>query len=206
MMNKETDVILSILKLSRAMRRCPPDHRENPFPPAVGRLLECVSEHSGVSSRELCEILDLRPSSLSEMLARAESEGLIIRTVDEEDRRVQRVRLSDRGLRIVSDMQSARVEDAKKKTSCLTDEEKEQFCALSDKLSAHLESLASDVPDFMRRPPCPPRRPPCGPRPEGPGFPEPPFPEPPAFPQPDDRKNEKPDGKPNLPPGGRVRC
>ena len=88
MINRENDVILAVLKLSRAMRRCPPDPGKNPFPPAVGRMLECVAENSNVSSRELCELLDVRPSSLSEMMSRAESEGWIIRAVDEEDRRM----------------------------------------------------------------------------------------------------------------------
>ena len=100
-MNKENDVILAVLKLSRAMRRCTPpppppaglsgpegpgpDHPGRPAPcaPAVGRLLACVAENPNVSSRDLCEILDLRPSSLSEILSRAESEGWITRTVDE---------------------------------------------------------------------------------------------------------------------------
>ena len=78
MMNRENDVILAALKLSRAMRRCPPDRREFAFPPAAGRLLECVAANSNVSSRELCEMLDVRPSSLSEMLARAEEKGVKI--------------------------------------------------------------------------------------------------------------------------------
>ena len=60
-----------------------------PFPPALGRLLSCVAENPGVSSRDLCEFLDVRPSSLSEILARAENEGWIIRTVSEEDRRLR---------------------------------------------------------------------------------------------------------------------
>ena len=88
MLNPDERVVFSILKLSRAMRRCPPPRGELPFPPAVGRLLECVAAAPGVSSRELCEALDLRPSSLSEILARAEGEGLLTRAVDEEDRRV----------------------------------------------------------------------------------------------------------------------
>ena len=64
-MNHENNIIQAALKLSRAMRRCPPPPAEHPFPPAVGRLLACVAENPHVSSRDLCEFLDLRPSSLS---------------------------------------------------------------------------------------------------------------------------------------------
>lgn len=176
-MNKENDVILAVLKLSRAMRRCTPpppppaglsgpeghgpDHPGRPAPcaPAVGRLLACVAENPNVSSRDLCEILDLRPSSLSEILTRAESEGWITRTVDEADRRVQRVNLSAGGRSFIEQMEAARKKDLERKTACFTEEEKAQFCALCDRLSTHLESLALDLPGFPPRPEQPPRRP-----------------------------------------------
>ena len=168
MINHDSDVILASLKLARAMRRCPPERREYPFPPAVGRMLDCAAKNPGVSSRELCELLDVRPSSLSEMLARAEADGLLTRTVDEADRRVQRIRLSEKGQRIITEMEDARNLDARKKAACFTEEEKEQFCALCNKLSEHLERLALDLPEDRRMPPDF-RRP-------GPDGPMPPFP------------------------------
>ena len=196
MSNRDADVILACLKLARAMRRIPPERREYPFPPAVGRLLDCAAKNPGVSSRELCEFLDVRPSSLSEMLSRAEAEGFITRTVDEADRRIQRIALSDKGQKAVSDMENARNLEAQKMTSALTDEEKEQFCALCDKLSSHMERLALDLPEDRRMPPPPP----------GPDFP----PRAPGFPHPgpdgqDDEKPRKPD-RPPFPPGGRFKC
>ena len=194
MMNRENDVILAVLKLSRAMRRCPPDPAEHPFPPAVGRLMECIAANPGVSSRDLCEMLDLRPSSLSEMLARAESDGLAVRTVNEEDRRLQRVNLSEKGRALVTRMQEAREADIAKKTACFTDEEKAQFCSLCNRLSEHMESLAADIPDYMRRPPrhhgpFPPHEGPeeYGDAPDSP--PEPPRP-----------------GRLRLPPNAKIRC
>ncbi len=186
MINRENDVILAVLKLSRAMRRCPPDPGKNPFPPAVGRMLECVAENSNVSPRELCELLDVRPSSLSEMMSRAESEGWIVRAVDEEDRRIQRITLSEKGNGVVSRMREAREADYEKKTACFTEEEKAQFCALCNKLSEHLESLASDVPDEMKGPFRQDMPDPDGPDPAGSEF------------------HEKPHRR--LPPGGRMRC
>ena len=196
MANTDVDVILASLKLARAMRRCPPERREYPFPPAIGRLLECAAKNPGVSSRELCEFLDLRPSSLSEMLARAEADGLITRAVDEADRRVQRITLSEKGRKAVTDMEDARDQDARKKTACFTEEEKAQFIALCDKLSAHMERLALDLPEDRRMPPPPP----------GPGFP----PHGPGFPHPGPHRPENKDpeqpGRPRFPPEGRIKC
>ena len=193
MSNIDCDVILASLKLARAMRRCPPERREMPFPPAVGRLLACAAENPGVSSRELCELLDIRPSSLSEMLSRAEADGLLTRAVDEEDRRIQRITLSEKGRRIITDMESARDLDARKKTSCLTEAEKRQFCELCNRLSEHIERLALDLPEDRRMPPHHP----------GPGFP-PPGPGPRHCPP--GPEEDRP-GDPGFPPRGpRIKC
>ncbi len=185
--NLDSDVILAYLKLSRAMRRCPPERKDLPFPPAVGRLLECAAANPGVSSRELCEALDLRPSSLSEILVRAENDGLLCRTVDENDRRVQRVSLTPGGSAVVADMEKVRNEDAKKKTSCLTEEEKKQFCSLCNRLSEHIEKLALELPEGLM--PDHPGLHHSGPRHPG-----------------EDRPGPEGPGRPPFPPGGRFRC
>lgn len=185
--NLDSDVILAYLKLSRAMRRCPPERKDLPFPPAVGRLLECAAANPGVSSRELCEALDLRPSSLSEILVRAENDGLLCRTVDENDRRVQRISLTPGGSAVVADMEKVRNEDAKKKTSCLTEEEKKQFCSLCNRLSEHIEKLALELPEGLM--PDHPGLHHSGPRHPG-----------------EDRPGPEGPGHPPFPPGGRFRC
>ena len=185
--NLDSDVIFAYLKLSRAMRRCPPERKAPPFPPAVGRLLECAAANPGVSSRELCEALDLRPSSLSEILVRAENDGLLCRTVDENDRRVQRVSLTPGGSAVVADMEKVRNEDAKKKTSCLTEEEKKQFCSLCNRLSEHIEKLALELPEGLM--PDHPGLHHSGPRHPG-----------------EDRPGPEGPGRPPFPPGRRFRC
>ena len=191
--NRENDVVLAFLKLSRAMRRCPPEMKNPPFPPAVGRMLDCAARNPRVSSRELCEILDLRPSSLSEMLSRAEADGLITRAADEADRRVQRIDLSPKGRQAVEEMEEARERDARKKTACLNEEEKALFCELCSRLSAHLEKLALDLPEGLE------------PRFRGPRDPE--DRRRPPFPPPEEEPGEPgPEGRPPLPPGGRFRC
>ena len=146
MENPEMKTLFAVLRVSRALKRCPPDLGERPFPPAVGRMMHCVQMNPGVSSRELCEMLDLRPSSLSEMLTRAEEDGLLIRTADESDKRVQHISLSEKGARVIAGIAEAQRADAAKKTACFTPEEKAQMAALCNKLSTHLEKLAIDAP------------------------------------------------------------
>ena len=60
---------------------------------------------------------------------------------------------------LVSDMESARDLDARKKTACLTEAEKEQFVSLCNKLSGHIERLALDLPEDRLPPPGSPRGP-----------------------------------------------
>lgn len=187
------DVLFAVMQLFRAVRRCPPDGAYPRVPPALGRLLMCVRDHAGVSSRELCELLDLRPSSLSEMLSRAEAEGLLTRAADESDRRVQRVFLAEKGAGLVERMTSARQEDLDRKTACFSEEEKRQFVALCAKFRAHLEDIAAKTPDHPGRPGCRrgPRPPFGGEAPDGRGP---------------SREEENPESRPPFPDGARIRC
>ena len=145
--NHPSDVIVAILRLSRALRRCPSEKGKESFPPAVGRLLYCVSKNSGVSSRKLCKLLDLRPSSLSELLSKGEAAGLLERTADENDRRIQHVALTAKGQEAVDRMEAEREEAYRKKISCFSEEEARQFCELSRRLTSHLESLDRPLTD-----------------------------------------------------------
>ena len=135
---RRNDVTRSVLKLMRAMRRRPMHELE--FPPAVGRMLMTLREHDGAAPSELCEIMDVRPSSMSELLGRMEENGLVTRVVNETDSRATKVFLSEGGKAAVSRIETRFFEENAKLAACFTEEESAAFCALCDKLSAHLES------------------------------------------------------------------
>ena len=151
--NNEYDVIRSVMKLSRAMKRGQPFP---PPPPAEGGmggkpgmfglhfLLDVLGADESVSSRELAERLDIRPSSLTELLDKAEKAGAVTRTPDEADKRVTRVALTEQGKAAKSESEQRRKERADKVAACFTEDEKAQFCEMCDKLSAHLEQLAEE--------------------------------------------------------------
>ena len=195
--NRRDDVILAILRLSRALRRCTPERKEDPFHPAIGRLLTCVWKNSGVSSRELCKLLDLRPSSLSEMLSRAEAEGWLTRTADENDRRIQHIVLSEKGQEIIYKIEAEHTEDYRKKTACFTEAEAHLFCKLCLRLTSHLDSLAPENPflkDTLPR----------SNRPIGkPDYPQPSCP--PASPAAESPETEETKRRPHFPDGARFR-
>lgn len=105
------------------------------------RLMKALSENDSVSSRELAELLDIRPSSLTELLTRAEKKGLIVRTPDENDKRVTRVSLSEDGKKAIEQMEAPMRSHLEQITACFTDEEKTEFCRLCGKLADHIEQL-----------------------------------------------------------------
>lgn len=134
-------VIESTFKLMRATRRRPP-RGEHEFPPTVGHLLMILKDNDGASSGELCELLDIRPSSLSELLARVEGHGLIEKKDSAADKRITRTFLTEKGAEAVKQIEENRAKAEEEFSACFTEEEKEQFCALADKLAKHLEDTA----------------------------------------------------------------
>ena len=177
-MNNKPDVIMAVMKLSRAMRRHPmrpvpppppehghdrgcghgnghgrghchgPHHGSHHMPPmAGGRLLSALKDNGGVSSRELAELLDIRPSSLTELLTRLEQEQLVARTPDENDRRVIRVSLTEKGAEREAQITAERDAHLEKFSACFTDEEAAQFCELCERLAAHLEASDEGTPE-----------------------------------------------------------
>ena len=136
----KNDVMRSTLKLMRAMRRRPPGG-EHKFPPAVERTLMTLSDNEGATSRDLCEILDVRPSSLSELLGKMEERGLVARRTSEEDKRAAIVTLTEEGAASAAAIRAGFEQRAAEFSACFADEEAASFCELADKLAAHLEAM-----------------------------------------------------------------
>lgn len=141
-MENKNDVIFAVMKVSRAMHRRPP--KGDGLPPAMGRTLDILAANDGATSRELAELLDVRPSSLTEMLDRMETAGLVTREADENDRRVVRVRMTEKCAAMAKQHADARAEHLAKVSACFTEDEAAQFCELCGRLSDHLEKLAAE--------------------------------------------------------------
>lgn len=148
------DVMLAVMKLTRAMRRRPPKPEEG-IHPGMGRPLSILADNDGVTSRELAELMDVRPSSLTEMLDRLDKEGLVTRATDSEDRRVSRVSLTEKGRELAAKMKAEHEQRAARVSACFTDEEAAAFCQMCERLAAHLESMAGEdgEPDGFMPPP-----------------------------------------------------
>lgn len=68
--------------------------------PGQPHLLFILSKKDGRSQKELAEILHIKPSTIAVMLKRMEKSKLVERKQDNEDQRISRVYLTDKGREI----------------------------------------------------------------------------------------------------------
>jgi DNA-binding MarR family transcriptional regulator len=132
----------AVHKLMRSLRRKPAGQPH--ISRGYMRLLKFVSEHEGASSSELAELMDIRPSSLTEMLGRLELDGMLRKHRDEKDLRVVRIYLEQEGrkrleLHINGDIEPDVL------SNILTEEESKTFIELCIKLSDGLEKIAVET-------------------------------------------------------------
>jgi Transcriptional regulators len=108
-------------------------------------LLFLISKNDGVIQRDLAEMMDMRPSSLTEMLTNLEQNSLITRKQDEKDRRVIHVYLTDNGKSAIDGFIQANDELSNSFFSCLTTEEKEKMLEIVNKINTNIESMVDNA-------------------------------------------------------------
>ena len=137
---KEYDVMKSAFGISRAIKRRA-FKAEHILPPGMERTLMTIAKNDGVSSGELCEILDVRPSSLSEIADKMAQRGLVEKKDGAEDKRVTRICLTELGKATAEQIEKRRSDAIAALTACFTEDEAKQFCELADRFAEHLCSL-----------------------------------------------------------------
>jgi DNA-binding MarR family transcriptional regulator len=134
-------------RLNRQMHR----HAHRAMPPKHGlhrgqiHLLLLISRNDGVIQRDLADIMDIRPSSLTEMLIRLEKDALIVRKQDEKDQRVMHIHLTENGKSAVNGFVESNDKLSASIFGCLTEVESGKLLELVEKISTSLETM--DGPD-----------------------------------------------------------
>jgi DNA-binding MarR family transcriptional regulator len=73
-----------------------------------GEMLRLVGRQPGISVREAATELGLVPNTASTLVSKLAADGLLVRTVDSDDRRVGRLRLNEPAQRIADESRAAR--------------------------------------------------------------------------------------------------
>ena len=104
-------------------------------------ILEYLNEHGDCSQKELADFLGVTPASIATSLKRMSKSGFIERTSDENDRRINRLRLTEKGkeIRLAGRNECDRVDKAM--FNGFSDEEISSF---TDMLSRIAENLSPD--------------------------------------------------------------
>lgn len=99
------------------------------------RILIILNEEKSITQRDLTMRLGIQPGSASEILSKLETAGLILRTINETDRRTANISLTEQGRRMALEAAAQRRKRHVEMFSCLSESEKEQLLTLLEKLN-----------------------------------------------------------------------
>lgn len=108
-----------------------------------GRLLHVLSQRGEMPQKELQQLLGIQPGSMSEIAAKLESGGFLVRVRSEEDRRKVCLSITEKGRARVARRDEERIRRRRAQLfSALTPEEQQTLEELLDKLSADWDKRA----------------------------------------------------------------
>ena len=147
-LNANENMLASLDRVMRLLRR---GHSTNSHGGrSVHRMLAIIQRHEGISTRELAELLDMRPSSLNEKLVDLEHDELILRTRNEHDQRIFMIQLQAKGLEQLEAIKQERVAFNTKVAGILSETEAMELSKLATKLSDGLEEMMQVEPKGQR--------------------------------------------------------
>lgn len=117
-------------------------------------ILEYLNEHGDCSQKELADFLGVTPASIATSLKRMSKSGFIERTADENDRRINRLRLTEKGRAVFLD---GKAECDRIDGVMFSGFSKEEITAFSDMLSRIAKNLSpsgiseKEVFDIMKK-------------------------------------------------------
>lgn len=114
---------------------------------AQGLLVELWNK-DGLTNAEIAELLDIKPSSVTAQVKQLEEAQMVERHQDENDKRVSRVFLTDKGRAVKEERAEFHDDLSENIFGSLTDEEQDQLLDLMEKLVAN--NNPKDEKDYQR--------------------------------------------------------
>ena len=103
-------------------------------------LLFTIRLTQPVSSKLLAQKLCLTPGAVSQLAESLEGQALITRRADEHDRRIQCLEVSQKGVRLLQEVEARRRSAMEAITADLTDSELEIWLRVQQKMITHFQS------------------------------------------------------------------
>ncbi|ADL08410.1 MarR family winged helix-turn-helix transcriptional regulator [Thermosediminibacter oceani] len=112
--------------------------------PGQPPLLLILYKHGGQSQRELAERLKVKPATITVMLNRIEKAGLIVRKQDDNDQRISRVYITEKGREICSKLREIILTIDRECFKDFNEQEKETLAMLFQKMTINLEKALNN--------------------------------------------------------------
>jgi DNA-binding MarR family transcriptional regulator len=109
-------------------------------------VMRTLTEHDGISQRQLTQLMSSDPNTVASLLERMERAGLIERETHEADRRANRLRLKPRGRTRYEAAREIAVELQLEVLSALSERGRENFLATLDKIAGACRIAANASP------------------------------------------------------------
>ena len=100
-----------------------------------GRMMSFLADEGDMNQAQLAAYLGIRPQSLTEVIAKAEADGLVSRRQSEEDKRQTIISLTEDGKTRVSEFRKAHKQHAEEFLAKLDCEEKQNLYVILKKLT-----------------------------------------------------------------------
>ena len=140
-MELEYEIMKSIVRLASGGRRRPSEPRKahgHKFH-GYGHILDLLSRSDGLSQSQIAEALGIRPQSASEAIASMESQALVEKRSNEQDKRCWLIYITPAGRQRQIELRNERIENARRIFAPLTEEEKTALLQLLNKAAATLQ-------------------------------------------------------------------
>lgn len=146
------DVDTATMDAFRAFKRAMMLHRrllmstfaEERIHPAQAGCLQALAHRDGIGQSELAEMLHVSRPSVTTMLQRMESSGVIERRPDPADSRITRVYLTDEGRALADRMRAGFVDMLNVSMGSMPGADKREFTRILGTLNDHVESILKE--------------------------------------------------------------
>jgi DNA-binding MarR family transcriptional regulator len=125
----------TITRLARRLRQ--QDHTG--LGPTVTAALSSIAKHGGPTHGELAAIEQVAPPTITAVVGKMETLGLVTRETDSIDRRVTRIRVTPAGVDQLDEVRSRRTSWLASQLSTLTDDERRRLADAVDVLAKLVE-------------------------------------------------------------------
>ncbi|HAL73735.1 MAG TPA: hypothetical protein DCM45_01425 [Clostridiales bacterium] len=106
------------------------------------RILFTIAHLEGASQKEIADHLHVSPASLATSLKRLEKAGFVCRSIDEQDQRINKIKLTDKGKAAVGTCHLQMQSIDRLMMNGFTDDEQSQLHGLLARLNDNLEKIS----------------------------------------------------------------